>query len=73
MLLELVHLMHINLSRITQDIFWTLHANGFISSEKVCQLVCETCNRFLVIYIYIYMYVCMLLWQYTYCVKLNCH
>lgn len=32
---------------IVQDIFLTVHSNGFISTQEVEQLLCEKCNRYL--------------------------
>uniref|UniRef100_A0A7S1XA67 methionine--tRNA ligase n=1 Tax=Compsopogon caeruleus TaxID=31354 RepID=A0A7S1XA67_9RHOD len=34
-------------TEITQEIFWDLHRNGFISEGSMEQLRCETCERFL--------------------------
>ncbi|CAI8056217.1 Methionine--tRNA ligase, cytoplasmic [Geodia barretti] len=34
-------------TEITQEIFWQLHRKGFISTEKVDQLLCQNCDRFL--------------------------
>ena len=33
--------------RIAQDIFWKLYHHGYISEDKVEQLRCEPCERFL--------------------------
>jgi len=33
--------------RIAQDIFWKLHHSGYISTDKVEQLKCDSCDRFL--------------------------
>ena len=33
-------------SRIAQEIFWQLHANGFICEDKVKQLHCQSCDRY---------------------------
>lgn len=33
--------------RIAQDIFWKLYHHGYISEDKVEQLKCESCDRFL--------------------------
>ncbi|XP_065883047.1 methionine--tRNA ligase, cytoplasmic-like isoform X2 [Dysidea avara] len=34
-------------TEIAQDIFWKLHHYGYISTDKVEQLKCESCDRFL--------------------------
>jgi len=33
--------------RIAQDIFWKLYHSGYISTDKVEQLKCDSCDRFL--------------------------
>ena len=33
--------------RIAQDIFWKLYHHGYISEDKVEQLKCDLCDRFL--------------------------
>ena len=33
--------------RIAQDIFWKLYHHGYISEDKVEQLKCDSCERFL--------------------------
>ncbi|XP_065835291.1 methionine--tRNA ligase, cytoplasmic-like [Oscarella lobularis] len=34
-------------TEIAQDIFWKLYRRGYLSKDKVEQLLCEKCNRFL--------------------------
>jgi len=33
-------------TRITQDIFWKVHKNGFILEDTVDQLQCQDCKRY---------------------------